>query len=483
MRRRGERGLPRLFVAGLSATAVIGAALALTAPSAVAKGAGYPPEARIYEPVEVRSGGSSGGLSATREGGTYALGEYVATSFRCGTFHPEHLSIRTCKDNNGGGADNLGNGTRLYHGTGHLNTSTPGRRTYSVVARDEGGSSTASITYTVSTTTTSTSTTSTTSTSTTSTSTTSTTSTTLPPTTSTSTTSTSTTSTSTTSTSLTKASPAIAAQASASNLLGAPVRDVATVTGGSSPTGTVVFRLFSDATCSTQVFTSTNSLLGSTATSDWFTPAAAGTYYWTAVYGGDAANNPATSACGAANQSVTIGPFAAPAPTRTIAGDFAGAMTVKAGEHVLITNARVVGPVTVNPGGSLSVVNSSISRGVTANAPSFFSMCGASVSGPPPNQALGVSNATVPIRIGDPAAGCAGNHFAGDVNLNNNLAVTLGANVVPNNVNTNNNGPGNTVIKANTIYQVLACVGNNPPPTNAGQPNTAASRTGQCATL
>jgi len=231
------------------------------------------------------------------------------------------------------------------------------------------------------------------------------------------------------------------------------------------------------------VFTSTNPLSGSTATSDWFTPAAAGTYYWTAVYGGDAANNPATSACGAANESVTIGAFTAPAPTRTITGDFVGPVTVNAGENVLIANARVVGPVTVNPGGSLSVVNSSISRGVTANAPSFFSMCGASVSGPSPNQALGVSNATVPIRIGDPAAGCAGNRFAGDVNLSNNLAVTFGANAVSNNVNVNNNGPGNTVIKANTVYQVLACAGNSPPPTNAGQVNTAASKTGQCATL
>jgi YVTN family beta-propeller protein len=282
---------------------------------------------------------------------------------------------------------------------------------------------------------------------------------------------------------ITKASPTISTQASPGNLLGAPVRDVGTLAGGLNPTGGVTFALFSDASCATQVFTSNNNLAGLTATSDWFTPAAAGTYRWTAVYGGDANNNTATSACNAPNESVVIAPFVARPPTRTITGDFLGPFTVNAGESVLIIDARVVGPVTVNPGGALSIVNSQISRGVNANAPAFLSICGTSVSGPSPNQALGVSGATVPIRIGDPATGCAGNRFAGDVNLSANLAVTFGANAVSGNVNINNNGPGSTVIKANTIHQALACAGNNPPTTNAGQPNTAASKTGQCATL
>ncbi len=150
---------------------------------------------------------------------------------------------------------------------------------------------------------------------------------------------------------------------------------------------------------------------------------------------------------------------------------------------MLINSARVVGPVTVNPGGALTVVNSQISRGITANAPSFLSICGAQVSGPSPGPALTVTNANVPIRIGDPANGCAGNRFAGDVNLTSNLAVTFGANIVSNNININSNGPGNAVIKANNIYGALNCTANNPPPTNAGQINTAASKTGQCSAL
>ena len=89
----------------------------------------------------------------------------------------------------------------------------------------------------------------------------------------------------------------------------------------------------------------------------------------------------------------------------------------------------------------------------------------------------------VPIRVGDPAAGCAGNRFAGQVVLMGNLAVTFGGNTVSHSSTLNNNGPGNTVIKANTVFGTLGCAGNNPPPTNAGQPNTAGAKTGQCAGL
>jgi hypothetical protein len=283
-----------------------------------------------------------------------------------------------------------------------------------------------------------------------------------------------------------KHTPTLATQASPANLLGAPVRDTATVSGGSSPTGSVTFSLFSDVGCATQVFTSTNPLAAGTATSDTFTPTAAGTYRFIASYGGDANNNPVTSACGAANESVVIAPFVAPAPTRTITGDFTGPLTVNAGESVVLTNARVVGPVTVNPGGALSVVNSQVSRGIVANGPSFFSVCGSQVAGPAtlPSQAIVVSGAAVPVRIGDPAAGCGANRVAGDISLTANTAgLTLGANIVSGTVTVDNNTVGTDVVKANNIFKALACAGNTPPPTNAGQANTAASKSGQCASV
>jgi hypothetical protein len=282
-----------------------------------------------------------------------------------------------------------------------------------------------------------------------------------------------------------KASPTISTAASPGNLLGAPVRDTATLAGGSNPTGNVTFGLFSDNACTAQVFTSTNALAGSTATSDWFTPASAGIYYWTALYNGDANNNTATSPCNAPNESVVITPFQAPPYTKTITGDFLGPLTVAAGESVLITAARVVGPVTVNPGGALTTVSSQITRGISANAPGFFSLCATKVAGPTPapTTALTVTNAAVLIRVGDPASGCAGNQFAGKVVLTANLAVTFGANIVSESATIGNNGAGNTVVKANTLYGALACTGNNPPPTNAGQSNTAGSKSGQCSAL
>jgi subtilisin-like proprotein convertase family protein len=103
-----------------------------------------------------------------------------------------------------------------------------------------------------------------------------------------------------------KASPAIGTAASPGGAPGTQVFDVATITGGSAPTGDVTFKLFSDSGCNTQVFTSTNSLSGGTATSGSYTANNPGTYYWTALYNGDLNNNTALSACGAPGESVTI---------------------------------------------------------------------------------------------------------------------------------------------------------------------------------
>ncbi len=281
-----------------------------------------------------------------------------------------------------------------------------------------------------------------------------------------------------------RAATTLSTQASPGNLQGAPVRDVATIGGGASPTGTVTFKLFSDAGCGSQVFTSANAVSGTSATSDWFTPTSAGTYYWTASYSGDASNAPSSSACGAANESVTITAFAAPPQTQpTITGDYQGPLTVGAGQSVVISAARVIGPVTVNPGGALTVVNSSISGGLAVNNPTFFSLCGTSIAGASPAPALSVTNAAVPVRIGDVATGCAGNRFAGSVSVTGNLAVTFGSNMVAGNATLDGNGAGATVVKANNVFATLGCASNNPAPSNAGAPNTAATKTGQCTGL
>src|SRR5207248_5237408 len=63
-----------------------------------------------------------------------------------------------------------------------------------------------------------------------------------------------------------------------------------------------------NASCSgAPIFTSTKTVSGNgNYTSDPFTPTAFGTYNWVASYGGDANNNAAAGACGAANESVFV---------------------------------------------------------------------------------------------------------------------------------------------------------------------------------
>src|SRR3954451_13201652 len=60
---------------------------------------------------------------------------------------------------------------------------------------------------------------------------------------------------------------------------------------------------------------------------------------------GSCQSNPATVTF------IVTTPFTPPAPTQTITGDYLGPITVTAGQSLLVTNARVVGPVTVSPGG------------------------------------------------------------------------------------------------------------------------------------
>jgi hypothetical protein len=96
--------------------------------------------------------------------------------------------------------------------------------------------------------------------------------------------------------------------------------DVATVSGGANPTGTVTFTLYgpNDASCSgTPVFTSTVALAGGSATSASFTPTAAGVYRWTAGYSGDANHHAVTHPCNAPNESATISPATIVLTTQT----------------------------------------------------------------------------------------------------------------------------------------------------------------------
>jgi hypothetical protein len=106
-----------------------------------------------------------------------------------------------------------------------------------------------------------------------------------------------------------QATPSIGTTASDTTVGGA-ISDSATISGGFSPTGQVVFKAFgpNDATCAgavafeKTVAVSGNGVYGSTN----FTTTAAGAYRWTADYSGDANNDPASSACNAPNETSTV---------------------------------------------------------------------------------------------------------------------------------------------------------------------------------
>ncbi len=104
-----------------------------------------------------------------------------------------------------------------------------------------------------------------------------------------------------------QATTGITTTPSAGVTVGGTVSDQATLTSSFNPTGSIVFTLYSNSACTTQVFTSTNAISGTSATSGNFTTTAAGTFYWKAVYAGDANNTGFTTPCGTGQETVVVG--------------------------------------------------------------------------------------------------------------------------------------------------------------------------------
>jgi hypothetical protein len=121
-----------------------------------------------------------------------------------------------------------------------------------------------------------------------------------------------------------KLSPTMTTQASAGVNTGGNITDTATLSGGTSPTGTITFTLFgpNNNTCSgAAIFTSTKTVSGNGPyTSDPYTATAAGVYRWVATYSGDSNNNGVNGACNDANESVTVSKVSPTISTQASAG-------------------------------------------------------------------------------------------------------------------------------------------------------------------
>ncbi len=112
--------------------------------------------------------------------------------------------------------------------------------------------------------------------------------------------------------SVANAAPSLTTNATASATVGEPIADTATLAGGHAPTGTITFRVYGpdNATCAgspAQTLTATVNAGNGNYGSGNYTTSQAGVYRWTAEYSGDANNNPASSACNAANEISTVG--------------------------------------------------------------------------------------------------------------------------------------------------------------------------------
>ena len=121
-----------------------------------------------------------------------------------------------------------------------------------------------------------------------------------------------------------KASPTIATALSASSVTaGQTAYDTATLTGASTSTGagTVTYSYYTNNTCSTgavAVNTVTVPVSGIVPNSNAATVGSVGTYYWQAVYSGDANNNAASSPCTAGNNEKLTVTIASPTISTTL---------------------------------------------------------------------------------------------------------------------------------------------------------------------
>src|SRR5207244_3648837 len=107
-----------------------------------------------------------------------------------------------------------------------------------------------------------------------------------------------------------KASPTMTTSATATQTAGGTIQDTATLSGGTSPTGTISFSLYgpNDATCggmATSAGSATVSGNGSYSSSA-VPENVAGTYRWIASYSGDANNNGFTTTCNEAGETSTV---------------------------------------------------------------------------------------------------------------------------------------------------------------------------------
>ena len=200
------------------------------------------------------------------------------------------------------------------------------------------------------------------------------------------------------------------------------------------------------------------------------TPVLAGTFGFTV----QAADSSSTQITATATVSITVGGCAT-----TITGTHSGRLTIGSGVTCL-NQATISGPVTIIPGAVVSVVGSALDGPLSASGAASLAVCGSTVSGP-----ASVSSASGLVLFGGTSGSpCGMDVVSGPVTLSGNTGgVILAGSTISGPARITSNS-GGALVAANTISGPLSCSGNNPAPTDGGQPNTVKGpATGQCSTL
>jgi hexosaminidase len=198
-----------------------------------------------------------------------------------------------------------------------------------------------------------------------------------------------------------------------------------------------------------------------------------GAHALVATYGGDGNFNPGTS--NAASVTVTC--------QRTVSQTVGGDTSFGSGS-TCVSAPRIGGNVSISPGARVFFNKTYIGGGVfaakpsgTAGAAANIAMCGSQVNGQ-----IQISATTSLVMLGD-GRSCAGNTLWGPVSIDGTGGgVIVADNRVGGALSLTNNRP-TTTVSNNRIGGIFGCSGNSAAPTNAGRPNTAPVKSGQCSGL
>ena len=186
--------------------------------------------------------------------------------------------------------------------------------------------------------------------------------------------------------------------------VGGSLADRSTLSGGSSPTGTITWSLYDNNSCGGSALFMTSSggsvSANSTYTSNSFTTTSAGTFTWKFSYGGDT-NNEAVSACGGAGQSVTVKPALnlSTLPAATVGVIYSQTLTASGGASPY---SYSIGSGSLPPGLSINTATGAITGTPTAGGSFSFTVSAADSSTPTPSTAsqaytLSVNQATITL--------------------------------------------------------------------------------------